>query len=329
MPRRAASWRTLATIASDGRGGIEALAGATTRALIGRLSPDGPIVSAYMAGETEGDAVTAAEQAANRGMQISVDRLVADAVDKAAADATVASYLDVLRKLDAAGLADGAELSVRPTAIGAALPDGTRIALDRAHSLGDRAAAVGATVTYDMQDHHAVDPTLALVHALREDHPETGVTVQSMLRRTESDCRDLAVDGFRVRLCKGAYDAPDSVAFQRDDEVDRSFVRCAKILLAGPGYPMIATHDTRLTEIAGSLAARFRREQSSLEFQMAYGVRPDEQDRLAQAGETVRVWIPYGPDWSAYVARRVRGRPIRLLGSAIRRLRGDPTGALT
>ena len=281
-------------------------------------------MSTYVAGETEDAAVSAAVAVADRGMRISVDRLVPDAADKAAADATVASYLEVLRRLDADGLADGAELSVRPSAIGAGLPDGTRIALDRAHALGDRAAAVGASITYDMQDHRVVDSTLALVHALREDHPGTGVTVQSALYRTEADCRDLAIDGLRVRLCKGAYDEPAGVAFQRADEVDRSYVRCAKILLAGPGYPMIATHDTRLIEIAGSLAARFRREQTSFEYQMAYGVRPDEQARLVQAGETVRVWIPFGPDWSGYVARRIRGRPARLLGSAFRRLRGAP-----
>lgn len=308
---------------------MEALAGATAQALIGRLSPGGPIVSTYIAGETEGDVVIAAGAVTARGMRISVDRLVPDAPDKAAADTTVASYLDVLRKLSTGGLAAGADLSVRPSAIGAGLPDGTRIALDRAQVLGDRAAEVGATVTYDMQDHRVVDSTLALVHALREDHPDTGVAVQSRLYRTEADCRDLAVDGFRVRLCKGAYDEPAGVAFQRADEVDRSYVRCAKILLAGAGYPMIATHDTRLVEIAGSLAARFRREQSSFEVQMAYGVRPEEQARLVQAGETVRVWIPYGPDWSAYVSRRVRGRPTRLLGTTLGRFRRRPTGGLT
>lgn len=306
-----------------------ALTGATTRALtgatrgvIGRLSPDGPIVSTYLSGETEESVVAAAAEVVDRGLRISVDRLVPDAPDRAAADATVASYLDVLRKLAAAGLAEGAELSVRPTAIGAGLADGTRIALDRAQVLGDRAAEVGTFVTYDMQDHRVVDATLALVHALREDHADTGVALQARLHRTEADCRDLAGAGFRVRLCKGAYDEPPGVAFQRADEIDRAYVRCTKVLLAGSGYPMIATHDTRLIEIAGSLAARFRRDQSSYEFQFAYGVRPEEQDRLVHTGEAVRVWIPYGPDWSGYVTRRVRDRPTGLIGSALRRRRG-------
>jgi proline dehydrogenase len=308
------------------------LAGATTRALtgttrslIGRLSPDGPIVSTYVAGETEDRAVAAAAETSRRGLRTAVDRRVPDAPDRAAADATVASYLDVLRKLASAGLAEGADMSVRPSAIGAGLPDGNRIALDRAQVLGDRAAEVGASVTFDMQDHRVVDSTLALVHALREDHPTTGVALQARLHRTEADCRDLSGDGFRVRLCKGAYDEPPGVAFQRDDEIDRAYVRCTKVLLAGDGYPMIATHDTRLIEIAGSLAARFRRDQSTYEFQFAYGVRPEEQDRLVHTGETVRVWIPYGPDWSGYVARRVRTRPTGILGSTLRRRR-HPVG---
>jgi len=333
MPSRYRAWRNLAITEqadTDGsREASEALAGATTRAWVRRLSPRGSLVSTYVAGEQESDAVTAAAEVAERGMRICVDRLVRDADDKLAADATVASYLDVLRALEARGLAAGADLSVRPTAIGLGLADGTQIALDRAHALGDRAAAVGATVTFDMQDHHTVDDTLALFHALRDDHPDTGVAVQARLYRTESDCRDLAGAGSRVRLCKGAYEEPSSIAFQRPDEVDRSFVRCTKVLLAGEGHPMFATHDTRLTEITGSLAARFRREQGSFEFQIAYGVRPDEQARLLRAGETVRVWIPYGPDWTGYVAQRVAGRPTRTLGSTLRRWRDRPAGGLT
>jgi proline dehydrogenase len=136
--------------------------------------------------------------------------------------------------------------------------------------------------------------------------------LQARLRRTEGDCRDLAYAGSRVRLCKGAYVEPDSVAFQEPGEVDRAYVRGMKILLAGEGYPMLATHDPRLIEIAGSLAARFRREQGSYEYQMLYGVRPAEQRRLVRAGEKVRVYVPYGDEWYGYLIRRLAERPSNL-----------------
>ena len=110
--------------------------------------------------------------------------------------------------------------------------------------------------------------------------------LQAYLHRTEADCRALAYEGSRVRLCKGAYNEPDEVAYQSRLDVDRSYIRCLKILLAGQGYPMIASHDPRIVEIASSLASRYGRAQGSYEFQMLYGIRPEEQRRLAKSGET-------------------------------------------
>jgi proline dehydrogenase len=112
-----------------------------------------------------------------------------------------------------------------------------------------------------------------------------------------------------VRLCKGAYAEPASVAFQGRDDVDRSYVRCLKVLMAGKGYPMVATHDPRLVAIATSLAGQHGRASGSFEYQMLYGVRPDEQRRLASAGETVRVYVPYGTQWYGYLTRRLAERP--------------------
>ena len=107
-----------------------------------------------------------------------------------------------------------------------------------------------------------------------------------------------------MRLC-GAFE-PESVAYQSRQEVDRSYVRCLKILMSGAGYPMVATHDPRLIEIASSLAAQNRRVQGSYEYQMLYGVRPEEQRRLARIGEKVRVYVPYGDEWYGYLMRRLR-----------------------
>ena len=123
-------------------------------------------------------------------------------------------------------------------------------------------------MTIDMEDHTTTDQTLRTLTELRKDFPETGAVLQAYLRRTETDCRALAQHGSRVRLCKGAYDEPPSVAFQERLEVDRSYVRCLRVLMEGEGYPMVATHDPRLIAIAEELARRTGRSPDSYEFQM-------------------------------------------------------------
>jgi proline dehydrogenase len=163
-----------------------------------------------------------------------------------------------------------------------------------------------------MEDSTTTDSTLAILRELRKDFPETGAVLQSYLHRTEADCRALAYEGSRVRLCKGAYNESEEVAFQDDLDVDRAYVRCLKVLLAGQGYPMIATHDPRMVEIAATLASRFGRAKGTYEFQMLYGIRPAEQRRLAEKGETVRVYIPYGLEWYGYLMRRLAERPQNL-----------------
>src|SRR5690606_19462463 len=144
--------------------------------------------------------------------------------------------------------------------------------------------------------------------------------LQAYLRRTEADCRDLADPGARVRLCKGAYAEPESVAYQTRLEVDKSYVRCLNILMAGEGYPMLATHDPRLNPTGEARARWFDRSPEELEFQMLYGVRPAEQLRLAEEGYPVRVYVPYGTQWYAYLMRRLAERPANLafLGRALR-----------
>jgi proline dehydrogenase len=225
----------------------------------------------------------------------------------------VQAYLDVLAALSQRGLTRHAEVSVKLSAIGQALPQqGDKIALENARTICRAARNAGTTVTLDMEDHTTTDATLATLRELRKDFPETGAVLQAYLRRTESDCRALAYEGSRVRLCKGAYDEPESAAFQSTLDVDKSFVRCLKVLLAGQGYPMIATHDPRMVKIASTLASRNNREAGSYEFQMLYGVRPEEQRRLTAAGETVRVYIPYGAEWYGYLMRRLAERPRNL-----------------
>ena len=164
-----------------------------------------------------------------------------------------------------------------------------------------------------MEDHTTTDLTLQALHELRHDYPDTGAVVQAYLHRTEADCRDLATAGSRVRLCKGAYKEPDSVAYQDRSEVDLSYVRCMKVLLGGSGYPMLATHDPRLVAIGELLTARYNRSKDSYEYQMLYGVRRDEQRRLAASDEQVRIYVPYGTEWYGYLVRRMAERPANLM----------------
>lgn len=275
------------------------------------------IVRSHVPGETTESAVEATAALASDGLRVTLDFLGEDTLDAEQADATVAAYLDLLAQLSARGLTRGAEVSVKLSAIGQFLPDsvaggGHKIALENARTICRAARNAGTTVTLDMEDHTTTDSTLAILRELRKDFPETGAVLQAALKRTEADCRALAHEGSRVRLCKGAYLEPEEVAHQDKLDIDKSYVRCLKVLLAGEGYPMIATHDPRMIEIASSLASRYGRAAGTYEFQMLYGIRPDEQRRLAEAGETVRVYVPYGLEWYGYLMRRLAERPQNL-----------------
>ncbi len=271
------------------------------------------VVARFVAGTSDEAVVARSRELVDTGRLVSLDRLGEDTVERSQADVTREAYLRLLRLLDGDELTGAAEVSVKLSAVGQALPgDGAKIALENAQAICAAARAVGTTVTLDMEDHTTTDTTLEALRELRRDFPETGAVVQAYLRRTEADCSDLAYEGSRVRLCKGAYKEPDSVAFQAKSEVGRSYVRCLKVLMAGSGYPMVATHDPRLVAIAGELVRRNGRAQGSYEYQMLYGIRPLEQQRLASSGERMRVYVPFGDEWYGYLVRRMAERPANL-----------------
>ena len=281
--------------------------------LVSEMPVSSGIVARFVAGETVEDAVDSTQTLIENGLRVTLDYLGEDTLDRGQAQATVDAYVELLKHLADAGLTEGAEASVKLSAVGQALPgDGERIALDNARAICQAASNAGTTVTLDMEDHTTTDSTLGILRELRADFPSTGAVLQAYLHRTESDCRDLATAGSRVRLCKGAYKEPESVAFQDKHQVNLSYVRCLKVLMAGEGYPMVASHDPRLIEIAGALAARNQRVQGSYEYQLLFGIRPDEQKRLAEQGETVRVYVPYGDQWYGYLMRRLAERPANL-----------------
>uniref|UniRef100_UPI0035B50B22 proline dehydrogenase family protein n=1 Tax=Nocardioides marmoribigeumensis TaxID=433649 RepID=UPI0035B50B22 len=276
------------------------------------LPPTRAVVARFVPGESTREAVDVVAGLVAGGRLVSLDVLGEDTTDEALAERAVAAYVDLLEQLAARGLSTSAEVSVKLSAIGQALPDGERIARDHARRICRAARNAGTTVTLDMEDHTTTDSTLRVLRELRKDFPETGAVLQAYLRRTEADCRALAVEGSRVRLCKGAYDEPERVAFQGRLEVDRSYVRCLRVLMEGDGYPMVATHDPRLVAIAEALVRRTARPADSYEFQMLYGIRPDEQHRLTGEGHRVRVYVPYGQEWYGYLMRRLAERPANL-----------------
>lgn len=268
------------------------------------------VVDRFVAGETQDAALAAVRTLKGRGLSATLDHLGEDTRDRAQAAGIRDSYVSLLRRLGEAGLADAAEVSLKLSALGQALPDGgEQIALANARAICEAAAAVGTTVTLDMEDHTTIDSTLRVLRALRADFPWVGAVLQAMLLRTEKDCQDLAAPGSRVRLVKGAYAEPAAVAYQSRSEVDAAYLRCLEILMAGGGYPMVGSHDPRMIAAARAAAAANGRAADDHEFQMLFGIRQDEQLALAREGRLMRVYVPFGVDWYGYFMRRLAERP--------------------
>lgn len=267
------------------------------------------VVDRFVAGETLDEALAAVRTLSADGVAVTLDHLGEDITTRAEAERSRDAYLALLAGLAGLGLGADAEVSVKLSAFGQALPDGHDLALELVWPVVEAATAIGTTVTLDMEDHRTVDSTLAAVAELRKEHPGTGAVLQAMLHRTEDDAKALAVTGSRVRLVKGAYDEPAAVASQRKADVDAAYLRCLELLMAGPGYPMVGSHDPAVITRAHELAAQHSRPADSWEVQMLYGIRPDEQRRLAAAGTSVRAYVPYGGDWYGYFMRRLAERP--------------------
>lgn len=276
------------------------------------------VVDRFVPGEAESAVVDAAAELLTSGRYVSVDYLGEDTTDRAQAEATVQAYLSLLEAYR--GLATPATAGARPlevslklSALGQALRGvGHEVALTNARRICEAADAARVWVTVDAEDHTTTDATLAVVRELRQDHPHLGTVLQAYLRRTEDDCRDLSGPHSRIRLCKGAYREPASVAFQRPVEVDASYLRCLEVLMRGQGYPMVASHDPRMIDAARGLVQRTGRGPDDFEFQMLYGIRDEEQRRLVGEGHHLRVYVPFGQEWYGYFMRRLAERPANL-----------------
>ncbi|NYI71478.1 proline dehydrogenase [Naumannella cuiyingiana] len=278
-----------------------------------RLPMTRSVVDRFVAGETTPQMVEVCRRLTDDGLLGTVDYLGEDTADLGQAAAVTWEYVGALAALAEAGIADRVEVSLKLSAIGQFLGrDGEKVALDNARQICQAAREAGTTVTLDMEDHTTTDSTLGILRELRADFPDTGAVIQAYLRRSEADCRDLTHAGSRVRLCKGAYAEPESVAYPDERDVELSYVRCLKVLMYGEGYPMVATHSPRLIAVAQDIAQRAGRGNDDFEFQMLRGVRPNAQTKLAGLGHRMRIYVPYGTDWYGYLVRRMAEKPANL-----------------
>jgi proline dehydrogenase len=275
------------------------------------------VVGRFVPGETIDSVLNSVGALRDSGRLVSVDYLGEDVADVDDADAAVRVYLDLIDRLGRFGeTGDGVrplEVSLKLSALGQALErDGEKIARENAFAICAAAQRAGVWVTVDAEDHTTTDSTLSIVRDLRADFPWLGTVLQAYLRRTHGDCHEFGAAGARIRLCKGAYDEPASVAYRDRSEVTDSYLRCLRVLMAGSGYPMVASHDPAVIEAVPGLARVSGRTVEDFEYQMLYGIRDDEQRRLAAAGDHVRVYVPFGTQWYGYFARRLAERPANL-----------------
>ncbi len=281
-----------------------------------RLPVTREVVHRFVPGESVADAMNTVENLRFSRRLVTIDYLGEDVTDVDTANATVDAYLGLLDALGSRNEPSAAvsplEVSLKLSALGQALPrDGEKIAMENAHTICERAQQAGAWVTVDAEDHTTTDSTLSIVRDLRTDFDWLGTVLQAYLKRTHADCEEFAASGARIRLCKGAYDEPASVAFRDRDDVADSYLRCLRTLMSGTGYPMVASHDPEIIEAVPAIARENSRGVDDFEYQMLYGIRDAEQRRLAE-GNHVRVYVPFGTQWYGYFVRRLAERPANL-----------------
>jgi proline dehydrogenase len=257
----------------------------------------------FVAGETPQAAIEAGRRLQQRGIRATFDKLGEDVLDRDAARRSADAAKELLALIPPEVERN---VSIKLTSMGLDVsPD---FCLELVSGIVEAARGVGGFVRVDMEGSKHTQATLDFFRELRKRYDNVGIVLQAYLRRTEADVEEAIARGDRVRLCKGAYKEPPSIAFTDMDEIRASFRRCARLLLDKGVYPAIATHDESLiqgtleyTREAGIPSDRF-------EFQMLYGLRPRRWDELVQAGYNMRIYVPYGTHWVPYFYRRLRER---------------------
>jgi len=264
----------------------------------------------FVAGETIVDAIKASQEANKLGLHVSLDNLGENTSSEAEANRATQEYLNLLDEIEQAKV--DANVSVKLTALGQDIDRAQ--CLENIRQVLKRAEGYNHTfVRLDMEGANYTQSTLDIFRQLWEEgHRNTGVVLQSYLYRTADDVADMIKLGVRVRLCKGAYLEPPSVAFAEKAEVDKNYVACMESLMREGNYPGLATHDEKIISHAVEYAAQHKIGPERFEFQMLYGVRRDLQTKLVAQGYNVRAYVPYGSQWYPYLMRRMAERPANL-----------------
>ncbi|MBX9927928.1 MAG: proline dehydrogenase family protein [Gemmatimonadaceae bacterium] len=275
----------------------------------------------FVAGETIDSACAAVAELNRLGITASLDLLGESVRNEAEARATGATYLTLLdeiarRKLDA-------NVSVKLTALGQDISDA--LCEENIRAILTKAKGYGSFVRLDMESSEYTQRTLDFfAQKLQPEFAGTvGIVLQSALRRTAEDITWANALPCRVRICKGAYLEPATVAFPDKRDVDANYLSCAKTLITQGTYPGIATHDERIIDELTRFARANAIAPDRFEFQMLYGVRRDLQEKLVREGWRMRVYVPYGEQWYPYLMRRLAERPANvafITGNVLREL---------
>ncbi|MFL6273669.1 MAG: proline dehydrogenase family protein [Blastocatellia bacterium] len=259
----------------------------------------------FVAGEELPDAVAAIRELNRKQIRASFDHLGESISSEAETRAEVQEYVEVLQAISDNAL--DSNVSVKLTQLG--LDISPAVCYDNTRRIVEAAARHQNFVRIDMEDSPKTDATLDIFRRLRGEFDNVGIVVQSYLYRTEKDVDELLAMGARIRLCKGAYKEPASVAFQDKRDVDANYVLVMKKLLVSGIYHGIATHDEKMIAATRQYAAERKINADQFEFQMLYGIRRDLQDQLVADGYRMRVYVPYGRSWYPYFMRRLAERP--------------------
>jgi proline dehydrogenase len=263
----------------------------------------------FIAGETVEEAIDAARQIQANGLQVTLDYLGESVASIPAADAATRAYIAVMEKIAASGIERN--LSLKLTQLGLTIDRATCV--DNLRRILDTGAAKDFFVRVDMESSPYTAVTLDVFETMwQQGYRNVGVVLQSYLPRSEEDAGRINALGGRVRLVKGAYNEPRDAAYQSKADVDASFVRIMRILLAEGTFPAIATHDPAMIEATRAFAAERGIDAARYEFQMLYGIRRDLQNGLKREGFQVRVYVPFGREWFPYFMRRLGERPANI-----------------
>ena len=265
------------------------------------------LTTRFVAGETIDEAVAAIRQINADGCTASFDHLNESVTNAAETVEEVREYQHVLGAIDKTGISSN--VSIKLTQFG--LEIDAELAYRNARTVVEDAARRGNFVRVDMEGSNVTQKTIDLFKRLRGEFGvnDVGIVLQSYLRRTLDDARDLLNLPARIRLCKGAYNEPPEVAFPEKKDVDQNYIRVMRVLLSSGVYHGMATHDPRVIDATIDFAQREGINKEAFEFQMLYGVRRDLQRQLAKDGYNMRVYVPYGKHWYPYFMRRLAERP--------------------